>query len=141
MRVVLLALGLPLADVCRETYVGESSEDRQVLVLIRFLCHIGSVPMDLATLFDWQGGCDFRTDIYRQHEILAAVLSLMTYSMIQGMLANKNRIIGSEWQLGFGQVASLVALMTVFYAIFLSWQGKFLSSPPQLLGTGEGERL
>lgn len=38
------------------------------------------------------------------------------------MNGNKNRIIGTEWDMGFGQVASVVALMTIVYAIVLSYQ-------------------
>jgi hypothetical protein len=40
------------------------------------------------------------------------------------MNGNKDRMIdnASEWQLGFGQVASLVALFTVVYAVVLSYQ-------------------
>jgi hypothetical protein len=38
------------------------------------------------------------------------------------MVANKDRIIGDEWTMGFGQVASLVAFATVLYAIVLSYQ-------------------
>ncbi|CAG8769968.1 13817_t:CDS:2, partial [Acaulospora colombiana] len=42
-----------------------------------------------------------------------------------GMVANRDRIIGDEWGMGFGQVASLVAFTTVLYAVFLSWQGLY----------------
>jgi len=38
------------------------------------------------------------------------------------MNGNKERIIGTEWDMGFGQVASCVALITVVYAIILSYQ-------------------
>jgi hypothetical protein len=40
------------------------------------------------------------------------------------MSGNKDRIIdsASEWQMGFGQVASVVALITVVYAVVLSYQ-------------------
>lgn len=38
------------------------------------------------------------------------------------MASNKDRIIGSEWDMGFGQVASLVATLAVIYAIVLSYQ-------------------
>ncbi|CAG7850193.1 SubName: Full=Uncharacterized protein {ECO:0000313/EMBL:CCA72252.1} [Serendipita indica DSM 11827] len=50
------------------------------------------------------------------------------YLIAQGMTGNRDRIIGSEWGMGFGQVASLVALMTVFYAIFLSYQDYLLKA-------------
>jgi hypothetical protein len=42
------------------------------------------------------------------------------------MNGNKDRIIGTEWDMGFGQVASIVALMTVVYAIVLSYQDYLL---------------
>jgi len=44
------------------------------------------------------------------------------YLIAQGMYGNQDRIIGSELQVGFGQVASLVALITVVYAVVLSYQ-------------------
>jgi multisubunit Na+/H+ antiporter MnhC subunit len=40
------------------------------------------------------------------------------------MVGNRPRIIGSEWVLGFGQVAALVMIVTLCYAIFLSYQGQ-----------------
>ncbi|KIM28173.1 hypothetical protein M408DRAFT_329551 [Serendipita vermifera MAFF 305830] len=48
------------------------------------------------------------------------------YLIAQGMVGNKDRIIGSEWEMGFGQVASLAALVAVVYAIVLSWQDYLL---------------
>ncbi|KIM28172.1 hypothetical protein M408DRAFT_329550 [Serendipita vermifera MAFF 305830] len=48
------------------------------------------------------------------------------YLIAQGMVGNKDRIIGSEWEMGFGQVASLAALVAVIYAIVLSYQDYLL---------------
>lgn len=40
------------------------------------------------------------------------------------MSGNVDRALESERELGFGQVASLVALLTLCYGIFLSYQGE-----------------
>jgi hypothetical protein len=44
--------------------------------------------------------------------------------MRQAMVANRHRIIGDEWGLGFGQVTALVGVSALCYAIFLSYQGQ-----------------
>ncbi|PVF93324.1 hypothetical protein CPB86DRAFT_790266 [Serendipita vermifera] len=59
------------------------------------------------------------------------------YLIARGMVANRDRIIGDEWQMGFGQVASLVAFATVIYAIVLSYQGYILR---QKEGDGKSSR-